>query len=460
MRHQWGGIMENKLSKEEIADYLVTYALFYDEMCHNPLRKMKSSFKSVQIKKPNSNNTKDYYDRMLKIRILYNTIKEYSMEYDENSRYLTESILKSKINLDDIFINSDDAKHFSYKNILKFIRNALNHSVERELYSIDSDGNIEIHLKNVNPRPFHVKLDSKKLNELTFLVSDYSEHSTVYMVNGLEKINIEKDNIMEQLDDLKLVRYYYKSKNSDNLKEVLTKIHDENGQSAMDQYIEDSVNNGTLLKREYCLDDKQKEFLAFYLTLPNISDDIGIMNKEFYKEMMISDCVKYMIPFGPLKSKIYNNNVMIDAYGLSNWNNTFQSLIDYSDKKYLNSLTDRLDVCSFDRIVCNYLTYVSFIFDNVNSIDDINVDGDTYDLERIRNACVHGRWGVFSDHINGNYYVCLYDWPNGIENENNYVWHMSMPFEELLELASKVYNKNLIINQIKKDNLEKLLCKK
>lgn len=455
--------MIKKLSKDEIADYLITYALFYDEMCSNPIRMMKSSFKSIQLKKPNSNNTKEYYDTMLKIRILYNTIKEYSMEYDENSRYLTESILRSKINLDDIFINPDDAKHFSYKNILKFIRNALNHSIEKELYFIDSDGNIEIHLKNVNPRPFHVRLDSKKLNELGFLISDYSEHSTVYMINGLEKIDIDKDNIIEQLDDFKLVRYYYKSKNSNSLKETLKKIHDEDGQAAMDQFIENSINNGTLLKREYCLDEKQKEFLAFYLTIPDIGENTGQMNREFYKDIVIDDCIKYMIPFGPLKTKIYNNNVMIDAYGLSNWNNSFQSLIDYSYDDYINNLNSfgsRLDVCSIDRIVCNYITYVSFIFDNINTIDDINIDGNIYDLERIRNSFVHGRWGVFSNHVNGDYYACLYDWQNGIENENNYVWYMSIPFEDLLDLANQVYKKNKFVNQMKIESLQKVLCKK
>jgi len=443
--------MKNKLTKDEIADYLLTYALFYDEMCQNPIRKMKSSFKRVQLMKPKSNNTRDYYDKMLNVRVLYNTIKEYSMVYDENSKYLTESVLKSNFNLDDIFINTDDAKYFSYKNILKYIRNALNHSVDRELYSIDGDGNIEIHLKNVNPRPFHVRLSSKRLQELGFFISDYAEHSTVYMVDGLDEVDLDSDNIIDQLDNLKFVRYYYKSKNSDNLKDTLKKIYDEDGQEVMDQYIEDSINNGNLLRREYGLDDKQKEFLAYYLTIPSIVDDKSKINKEFYKNMIIGECSKYMIPFGSLKSTIFNNNTWIDLYGLKNWNNSFQNLIDYSDMKYLEDLNGtRLDVCSHDRIICNYLSYVSFIFDNINSIEDIKVDGDTYDLERVRNSFVHGRWGVFSDYEKGNFYVSLYDWSNGIEHENNYDWHINMPFEDLLELANQIYNKNIVINQVKK----------
>ena len=49
---------------------------------------------AISHKKPKSNNTREYYDTMITVRVLYNTIKEYSMVYDENSRYLTESILK------------------------------------------------------------------------------------------------------------------------------------------------------------------------------------------------------------------------------------------------------------------------------------------------------------------------------------------------------------------------------
>lgn len=454
--------MGKKLSKSEIADYLITYALFYDEMCHNPIRKIKSSFKSVQLKKPKSNNTREYYDTMITVRVLYNTIKEYSMVYDENSRYLTESILKSNFNLDDIFINPDDAKYFSYKNILKYIRNALNHSVERELYTIDSDGNIEIHLKNVKPKPFHVKFDYKRLQELGFFISDYSEHSTVYMYNGLDEVDIDEENILEQLDKLKLVRYYYKSKNNDDLGEKLKQIYDKDGQQVMDQYIEDNVNNGSLLKREYGFDDKQKEFLSYFLTLPNISDDMSVVNRDFYKTIMLNDCIKYMIPFGPLKSDIFNDNVWIDLYGLKNWNNKFQDLIDYSDMKYLKECREyksRLDVCSNDRFVCNYLTFISFVFDNINSFEDLNIDGCIYDLERIRNSFVHGRWGVFSKNVD-EAYVCFYDWSNGIENENNHVWQMSMPFEDLFEITMQVYKGNIAFEQMKKDNLEKLFCKR
>ena len=178
--------------------------------------------------------------------------------------------------------------------------------------------------------------------------------------------------------------------------------------------------------------------------------------------MVLADCIKYMIPFGPLKRKIFNDSVWIDRVGLSNWNNSFQSLIDYSDKLYINDMKlmgDRLDVCSYDRITCNYFNYVSFVFDNVNKDENMKIDGSVVDLERVRNSCVHGRWGVFSDTINNEYRISLYDWPNGIEHENDYVWHKSFPFEALLSTANNImYSYNVM--EIKKEEIRsKLLVK-
>ena len=90
--------------------------------------------------------------------------------------YLEDSFLDlindSEIDFTDIknriFINPADSNKFSNKQIVKYIRNAVAHSdTTKELFKISRNGRfVEIDLKNTNPIPFHVKIDSKDLEKM------------------------------------------------------------------------------------------------------------------------------------------------------------------------------------------------------------------------------------------------------------------------------------------------------
>ena len=92
--------------------------------------------------------------------------------YDNYFDNLLESSI-NKINIpDSIFVNNNDRSKFSNKQIIKFIRNALNHNDNpnhnlARFIRINENAKekikVEILLKSTKPIPFHVMLD---INEL------------------------------------------------------------------------------------------------------------------------------------------------------------------------------------------------------------------------------------------------------------------------------------------------------
>ena len=155
----------NTLKKEDIIFYLTNYITLISASIANPGVDFRSL--SNQLAKDN------YGPQFMNETFYYNTIRVYefmlykqiySYRYDSIFPDLKEAAIDNISLPEDMFVNSADKNRFSKKQILKFIRNAINHndSNNRELYHIvQSDDRLilDIHLLNTKPIPFHVQID-------------------------------------------------------------------------------------------------------------------------------------------------------------------------------------------------------------------------------------------------------------------------------------------------------------
>ena len=224
------------LDKKEIGLCLKDYGIIRELMYEYPNMTINDIFNLYM----HSNNriedyNENYFARMVRV---YGTICElrmFSFVEDLTISYLNENELDFDDVKKEIFINKDDYKYFSKKQIVRNIRNAFNHSDEnKRLYNISVNGKfVEIYLKDTNPEPFHVKLNFDQLNKINTEISKNS-HNMVISTIDFDEFNLYKPFLKEELEKLKFTHFYISKKINSDLIEKMKNFDYSKCETALD----------------------------------------------------------------------------------------------------------------------------------------------------------------------------------------------------------------------------------
>ena len=180
---------------------------------------------------------KDYYYEMISIYEILLLSKFLTALYDNYFDNLLESSI-NKINIpDSIFVNKNDRSNFSNKQIIKFIRNALNHNdnpshdLARFIRINENEKEqikLEIVLKNTKPIPFHVMLD---INELISICFEIKNANSIIIASNrsTRPIFLNSSNVNETLNNIFLRKFFARKKLTDEQKErIISHINSNN----------------------------------------------------------------------------------------------------------------------------------------------------------------------------------------------------------------------------------------
>ncbi len=465
------------LTKNEIAQYLKDYAILSEQIRLHPDSNIYDLFRYMNFNQ--AEKDEKYFRVMIRVyemiilMRLFSVIEDFAIEYLNND----------ELNLHDIFVNQDDIKYFSNKQIIKFIRNAFNHSENgKELYRISVNGRfIEIDLKNSKPRPFHVKLGFQEL-QLILQEMFSNKHNIFFTTFDEEDFSTDRPYLKTNLKKLELLRFYFPKKISN---EVVEKIYGVDfsayNTSERIDLIEKILKEHNIIYelKRFPIHDKQvlklNETLKSFKKLGyRMVDDHKAKTYNHIRENFIKTIIDDTIPLGLVKEGQLYFELHFAAWFMSDLNLSYNNMADILNdiafaKPYVNSdilhedyqqfaknryeyLSDFYDVdrdkisygCSIQltnyaqdyktRLLYPLINYVGYVLGNIIDDNEIVINNVTYDRNHIRNSIVHGRWI-----IGANETLVLFDCPNGFNNDYNFDWEATINLRSLL---AYVENKN------------------
>ena len=371
-----------------------------------------------------------------------------------------DSINNEDINLDSlrerIFIDNNTKNKFSNKQIIKYIRNAFSHSdLQKELYRISINGRyLEIHLKEVKPCEFHIKMSLLDLDELINNIKNTNFYLSIFEDNKLKRFYL-KDKLTKE-ESLNISNYLEKNKfscESNYSKLVLEYYKDIKKSYETKEYDimfeqRDILNkyNDLILKNINNLKSNKEELLKFLETLKSYEIS-KIIPLQAEKLSMKEDVILFI-------KLIYNYS----NYSFAELENEFPNTgFNLSFDKSLNEIQEiiynqignnpsRLFLFQGSSLVIDtYMEYISYYIMNVCDDEVIEIRNKEYKKENIRNSLAHGRW--FIDNENN---IVLCDTKNGKYNDYNFHWIEKI---KLIDLLSTIYQKqNSKIKKYKKIN--------
>jgi len=437
-----------KLSKIEIATYLRDYSKLMEYVIKNPNDNFFDLFKKM-LRDENRGQYAigSYYDNMITIYQFFLLNKKYSFMSDSLFDHILEDRLL-QINIDrNVFVNSEDYNKFSKKQIIKFIRNALNHNNndDRELYSLyinqkNAEIEIEIFLKNTKPIPFHIKINVQDyINIMEALYKASKLDLTYYKTTS--SLDLSKTNDLDsELDKIVYRRYYFNNKLE--AREFQRLYGDKKAPISIE-----NLDKSEISHVDYHLTTPQKLKILEELKKWSVIDKDGNISIDYI--------LPTVIPLGVAKYNLLNFNFIIANYYLKSFNKSYNDifedvrdihvnptnvenpLYDYNEEKKQNTSIVLQGLDFFSNINLALSIYYGYMFDTVITDEFVKINGKDYPREKIRNSFVHGRW------FNGiNDCFKLYDCDNGDKNELNYNWRISIPADYIKETVEKYYNEN------------------
>lgn len=391
--------MEEKFNKYEIATYLRDYANLIEiatKYSNIPLFEVYKNLLSSQGRELEA--TIDNYHIMMNFVIFFTNVRMFSIIYDNYFQYVREEDLKT-VDFSNVFVNKDDYNNFKNhkKDIVKYIRNALNHNLQNDLcnYSFDSKGgyNVGISLKNTNP-PFNAKIGYFKLLEIMFEIMKRANRSDITILRNKKNIHERKNNNQLAIfaRDFYFRRIYPKNKNID-LSDLI-KYLKENGS--------ENVKENEQLIDKVDIVDYQLSWLDAYVVEEKYKELEKKLNASGKKELVNDDLFRYVIyntvPLGILKLdhlsyelnlllKARNGNLSLSKASnmavVKNVDNNYFSATPNSRLYYMN---DEINNVFFAKSL-----YAGYMFDSVIQDDKITIGGKEYLKDRIRNSFVHMR---------------------------------------------------------------------
>ena len=393
--------MEESFSKYDIVTYLRDYASIIDLACNeSPNRPLYDIYCTVLfIQGRDKEATVDNYQKMINFIIFFTNIRMFSVIYDNYFQYVREEDLKD-IDFSTIFINKDDYKYFesNKKDIIKYIRNGLNHNLQNELchYSFNEDMsyNVNISLNGINPS-FNARINYVNLLEIMMKIMNKARKFDVTILKNKDTSNKKYDmkHISNMVKNYFIRRIHPKTKNGYPDESIdLIKLHGSN-----------VFKNPELLKDKVDVVDYQLSWKDAYAVEEKIKDLDNILSSHNYgKDLINEDLVKFVvyntIPLGILKldhlnyelhmllkarfSNVSLTQASLEAITSSNDSEAFSSV----NNSWFYYMNDKVSNIFFARML-----YAGYMFDSVITDDKITIDGKEYSKDRIRNAFVHMR---------------------------------------------------------------------
>lgn len=440
------------LEKKEIFAALLRVCKTLENIVANPNMKIIHFLTRDYIEFDANQYYKDY-------KIFVNLISLRILSYCEDS--LLNIIANDDIDLigikETIFINSGDANRFSNKQIIKFIRNAVSHSDEnKELFKISPNGRfIEIDLKNTKPIPFHIKISSENLLKMACNVLRSAKGSYCTLLNTNEN---------------KIVRIYYKN----NLHNKITIPNDI--MLGSDQYLSKIIdflekNNIEHEIKEYKLISEQIELIKefgkkFSEIITNYPEQRNTLYQTIYDSVipLANEKIYSLFSYLQLYILLYNypdytfaqfRSEIINGYlkaiqnkensSESNNNENYNNMSELAMFNYDFQVENEMNLehyfqtlkCLFSMTNVTINEFFTYFFSCLCSENEIEINGEKYEKENIRDAFVHGRY--FSD-INGNIICC--DANNGRNNDYNFYWIKTLPLKDTIQFCINSINES------------------
>jgi len=390
--------MDRAFNKYEIATYLRDYANLIELATKYPNIPLFEIYHSV-LSREGREATEDNYHIMMNFMIFFTNVRMFSIIYDNYFQYVREEDLKN-VDFSSIFVNKEDYKSFknNKKDIVKFIRNGLNHNLQNELchYSfdgVDSSYNVDISLKSTNP-PFNAKIYYIKLLEISFEIMHRASRKDITILRNKEKARKWKgDNqIASFAKDFYFRRIYPKNKNID-LSDIIDLLEKKGSEG---------LKEDEQLTNKVDVVDYQLSWLDAYIVEEKYKDlakklNISGMNK-FVNDDLFRYAVYNTVPLGILKLDYlsYELNLLLKAnHGdLSLSEAGYMAITNNVDKNRFSSTPNSRLYYMYDgtsNIFYAKMLYAGYMFDSIIKDDKIVVSGKEYSKDRIRNAFVHMR---------------------------------------------------------------------
>ena len=478
--------------KNEIAKYLRDYSILMELICRNSKISIQYLFQEFLVSNNRfEDNNIEYFTRMLRCYGLYNILKTFSYLEDLQIDRLIEDNLKFDEIKEDIFVNKEDSKYFSKKLIIKFIRNAFNHSEgKKELYKISKNGRyLEINLslndyvdkngKRKIPVPFHIKVNIEQLEKINKSLIEAGQNLLMTDFVYDESFDIENNNPKEEIKKVKFRHYYFNKKISMELLDKLCEIgsvEDIDKKSSKNKLLEmDKIIQNEKYKVElFELDEFQQERgIEYFLVIRGLMKKAKSILGENYFQNMINYCLSKLIPLGMYRYEQQIYEYMFSVFYIQDFDMSYDAIKNeivkicfYDSEEILqtSNLTNRRVRCINDiwntdakkqlfaifstdkesRVIYPLMTYVDFVINNLVDDEYLFIQKQIIPRDRIRNSLVHGRWYIGCDDN-----IEFYDCPNGNNNDYNFDFHVTINVRELQKMVEEIYEKNSNVSLFK-----------
>lgn len=476
------------LTKEEIAKYLKDYSFMSESIRNNPDMKIGALYRNYML---NSNRIEEYLNnsfiKMIRVYGLMTEMRLFSFKEDLAIDYLNNDELDFDEVKEKIFVNPNDARRFSKKQIVRYIRNSVNHSdYDKQLYSISVNGRyIECNLRQTNP-PFHVKLNYEQLSKIhdeTFKRS----HNILMASIDYDSFDFSKPWDDRNFENLEFVQFYFPKKISfDAIQSLyntdfsMCETSREKFEKASEVLIEHDCNNfrinrypvtdiqkakmKSILENLKNIDLNKMDINALKSSIEHVLDDtipLGMYHTDqlYYEQQfaawfMSDENLSYNEILNKIKS-ICNGEEFVPTKNVSDDYNKFDKerydALHFGINKHILQYT-LMTADHKSRVMYPISLFLGYIADSLFDEEIITVEGKEYKSEKIRNSFVHGRWYFGTKDMIELYDIEPEDEDQILNNDtiidnnedvNNmfgiFKWHKSINLRQLLSAMNNLY---------------------
>ncbi len=420
------------MTKFEMVRYLKDYSDLQYSMMKHPNIPIFILFSNIMKSKNRfDDNTREYYDRMLRVYMNYCFLKKFS--YAEDFLLNRDNFINNE-DLDEIILQNTyitDMSDISKKKLLQLIRNVFNHNDSENIdrFKMSVNGRfIEIELLN---GPVKIKISFDKVIDAYNNMLKHRKNNLNLSYDIPNNFNINSENLLEELDKIKFIHYYFNEKLSKNIIDQFNQISSTKGLSNEELYQrsdEFNILSSSISKAvKFDLTIEQKKKLESYILRykKEYSEllDEDINNIMFYflnkvipvpllKDLILDNQIIYCECFMQDTNKCLNS-VLNDTRTIYEGNNPFNSLDSFgneafellSSRKKIDNLRFYKDLLDGEMIAgIPIITYIDSVVLHYCNDEIINIKGNNYNREEIRNSFVHGRWFITSDNC-----IMMYD---------------------------------------------------
>lgn len=420
------------MTKFEMVRYLKDYANIRCLMMQQPEEQIGIIFdKYMQSSGRFEDDTREYYDRMRRVYMIYNMMKKFS--------YLEDFLLR-----DDNFINNNDLDEIipentystnmgsvSKKKILQLIRDGFNHNDSNDVdrFKISKNGKyVEIEFLR---GPVKMKFSIQQIFDIYNNMTTHRQNNLSLSFDIPEDFDINSDNLYEELNKIKFVHYYFTDKLPDSIIQQFNQIGDTKGltneellqRSEMFHNLSSSISAPV----KFDLTDNQKKKIISYIDrykkmYPQwLDDDINAVMFYFLRKV---------VPVPLLKDQLIDHQLIMcerfmedvyETYGqtVKETSSSFEGKnpfkpddsFDQETFEMLNNMTparkrdfykDMLD--GEMTALIPVVTYIDSVVTHCCNGETIQIDDIDYNAETIRNSFAHGRWYITTDNS-----IMMYD---------------------------------------------------